>query len=64
MNHTGALSADPKTDVYYATVLSPEDAEQFFKLYVNLDLGELQKNIIPYEHARKIRKLSYIQKNL
>ena len=54
VNHTGALSADPETNVYHAKVLRLEDAEQFFELDENLDLGELPKNIIPYEHARRI----------
>jgi len=54
VNHTGALAGDPETNVYHAKVLRLEDAEQFFELKDNLDLGELPKNIIPYEQARRI----------
>ena len=54
VNHTGAGAADPDTNVYHAKVLRLEEAEQFFELKDNLDLGELPKSIIPYEHARRI----------
>lgn len=54
VNHTGMGAADPETNVYHAKVLRLEDAEQFFELEENLDLGELPKSIIPYEHARRI----------
>lgn len=54
VNHTGSGAADPETNVYHAKVLRLEDAEQFFELEETVDLGELPKNIIPYEHARKI----------
>ena len=54
VNHTGAGAADPDTNVYHAKVLRLEDAEQFFELEDDLDLGELPKSIIPYEHARRI----------
>lgn len=54
VQHTGAGAADPETNVYHAKVLRLEDAEQFFELKEDLDLGELPKTIIPYEHARKI----------
>lgn len=54
VNHTGAGAAYPDTNVYHAKVLRLEEAEQFFELKDNLDLGELPKSIIPYEHARRI----------
>ncbi len=54
VNHTGAGAADPETNVYHAKVLRLEDAQQFFQLEEDLDLGELPKSIIPYEHARRI----------
>lgn len=54
VNHTGALAADPATNVYHAKVLRLEDAEQFFELEEDLDLGELSKSIMPYEQARRI----------
>lgn len=54
VNHTGAGAADPETNVYHAKVLRLEDAEQFFELKDDLDLGELPKTIIPYEQARRV----------
>lgn len=54
VNHTGALAADPDTNVYHAKVLRQGDAEQFFALDETLDLGELPKSIMPYENARRI----------
>lgn len=55
VNHTGARGADPDTSVYHAKILRFEDAAHIFKLDQDLvDLGELPKNIIPYEHARTI----------
>lgn len=54
VNHTGALAADPDTNVYHAKVLRLEDAEQILDLHEDVDLGELPKSIIPYEHARRI----------
>ncbi|MEG1461347.1 MAG: 4Fe-4S binding protein [Oscillospiraceae bacterium] len=54
VDHTGAGAADPETNVYHAKVLRLEDAEQFFELKDDLDLGELPKSIMPYEQARKI----------
>lgn len=54
VNRTGALGADPETNVYHAKVLRLEEAEQLVTLTENLDLGELPKSIIPYEHARRI----------
>ncbi len=54
VNHTGAVAADPDTNVYHAKVLRLEDAEQFFTLEGDLDLGDLPKSIMPYEQARRI----------
>lgn len=55
VNHTGLRGADPDTSVYHAKVLRFEDAEHIFQLDQDVvDLGELPKNIIPYEHARTI----------
>ncbi len=55
VNHTGMRGADPDTSVYHAKVLRLYDAEQIFKLEQDVvDLGELPKNIIPYENARTI----------
>ena len=54
VNHTGAGAADPATNVYHAKVLRLEDAEQMVTLQDNLDLGDLPKTIMPYEHARRI----------
>ena len=54
VNHTGAVGADPDTNVYHAKVLRKEDAVQFFHLKEDLVLGDLPKTIMPYEHARKI----------
>ena len=54
VNHTGAGAADPATNVYHAKVLRLEDAEQFFQLNEDVDMGELPKSIMPYEHARRI----------
>lgn len=54
VNHTGAGAADPETNVYHAKVLRLEDAEQFFELNEDLDMGDLSKTIMPYEHCRRI----------
>lgn len=54
VNRTASLGADPETNVYHAKVLRLEEAEQLVTLTENLDLGELPKSIIPYEHARRI----------
>ncbi|NLV86057.1 MAG: 4Fe-4S binding protein [Clostridiales bacterium] len=55
VNHTGARGADPDTSVYHAKVLRLSDAEHIFEIEEDIvDLGELPKNIIPYEHARTI----------
>ncbi|MGI5984692.1 MAG: 4Fe-4S binding protein [Clostridiales bacterium] len=54
VNRTGALGASSDTSVYHAKVLRLEDAEQLVTIKEDLDLGELPKSIMPYEHARRI----------
>ena len=54
VNRTGALGGSSDTSVYHAKVLRLEDAEQLVTMKEDLNLGELPKSIIPYEHARKI----------
>jgi len=54
VNRTGMLGGSSETSVYHAKVLRLEDAEQLVTLKEDLDLGELPKSVIPYEHARKI----------
>lgn len=42
------------TNAYHAKVLRIEDARQFFTVNQDVNLPDLPKTIIPYEHARKL----------
>ncbi len=52
VNECGRLAGDISTNTYHAKVLRLEDAEQIVTLDEDLDLGTLDKNILPYDVAR------------
>lgn len=52
VNECGRNAGDIATNTYHAKVLRLEDAEQIINLEEDLDLGTLEKNILPYEIAR------------
>ena len=52
VNRCAHGTADVATNTYHAKVVRLEEAEQFFTLTEDLNLGELPKTIMPYEHAK------------
>ena len=45
---------DMKTNAYHAKVLRIEDARKFFQVGQDVNLPDLPKTILPYEHARQL----------
>jgi len=43
-----------ETNAYHAKVLTPDDAKKLLKLDIDVNLPDLPKTIIPYDHARKV----------
>ncbi len=54
INHIRPKMVHPDTNVYHGKVLRPEDTKKLLSLDVDLDLGTLDKSIIPFEHARDV----------
>ncbi len=53
VNRCAHGAADIATNTYHAKVVRLEEAEQILTLTEDLNLGELPKTIMPYEHAKQ-----------
>lgn len=54
INHIMPKMSNPETNSYHGKVLKFEDTKKLLSLDVDLDLGTLDKSIIPFEHARDV----------
>lgn len=54
INHIKPKMPNPDTNTYHGKVMRFEDVKKIVTLDVDLDLGTLDKSIIPFEHCRDV----------
>lgn len=54
VNHIKPKMLSPDTNTYHGKVIRFEEAKKLVSLDLDLDLGTLDKSIIPFEHARDV----------